>query len=74
MKEQAMPYRTVADLPDDGVKDNLPAHAQDIYREAFNSAWEEYKDASKRLGDKSIQEVAHKVAWAAVKGRERMAR
>lgn len=27
-----MPYRTDAELPD-SVKDNLPAHAQDIYRE-----------------------------------------
>jgi cation transport regulator len=44
-----MPYRTDAELPP-GVKDNLPAHAQDIYREAFNSAWQEYQDASKRRG------------------------
>lgn len=44
-----MPYRTDAELPP-GVKDNLPPHAQDIYREAFNSAWEEYQDASKRRG------------------------
>ena len=50
-----------------GVKDKLPAHAQDIYREAFNNAWDEYKDASKRRGNKSLEEVAHKVAWAAVK-------
>jgi cation transport regulator len=41
-----MPYNNDAELPD-SVKDNLPNHAQDIYREAFNSAWEEYKDASK---------------------------
>ena len=59
-------YRTDAELPD-SVKDNLPSHAQDIYREAFNSAWEEYKDAAKRRGNESREEVAHKVAWAAVK-------
>ena len=39
-----MPYRTDTELPA-GVKDNLPPHAQDIYREAFNSAWQEYQDA-----------------------------
>ena len=61
-----MPYRTDAELPP-GVKDNLPPHAQDIYREAFNSAFEEYQDASKRRGNESQEEVAHKVAWAAVK-------
>ena len=49
------------------MKDNLPPHAQDIYREAFNSAWQEYQDASKRRGNKLQEEVAHKVAWAAVK-------
>jgi len=42
-----MPYRTDAELPNN-VKDNLPTHAQDIYREAFNNAWQEYEDVSKR--------------------------
>jgi cation transport regulator len=37
-----MPYRTNQELPD-SVKDNLPSHAQDIYREAFDSAWDEFK-------------------------------
>jgi len=36
-----MPYDKRSDLPD-SVRDNLPAHAQDIYKEAFNSAWEQY--------------------------------
>ncbi|NDA89925.1 MAG: cation transport regulator ChaB, partial [Alphaproteobacteria bacterium] len=37
-----MPYLTNDDLPKK-VKDHLPAHAQDIYRAAFNHAWEQYK-------------------------------
>jgi len=37
-----MPYSNDAELPD-SVKDNLPNHAQDIYREAFNSAWRNTK-------------------------------
>jgi cation transport regulator len=53
-------------LPD-GVKDNLPKHAQEIYMEAYNSAHDEYRDPDKRKGDASLEETAAKVAWAAVK-------
>jgi len=45
----------------------LPKHAQEIYKEAYNSAWDEYADPSDRRGDASREETAHKVAWAAVK-------
>lgn len=61
-----MPYDSNGDLPD-SVKDNLPAHARTIYREAFNSAWDQYADPKERRGDASREEVAHKVAWSAVK-------
>jgi cation transport regulator len=61
-----MPYDKVADLPD-SVRDNLPSHAQEIYRAAFNNAWDEYADKSQRRGDDTREETAHKVAWAAVK-------
>lgn len=60
-----MPYNSNKELPI-GVKNHLPAHAQDIYREAFNSAWDQYKDSKKRR-HQSQEEVAHKVAWSAVK-------
>jgi cation transport regulator len=61
-----MPYKTDAELPE-SVRNALPKHGQDIYRKAFNSAWAEYADASKRRGSESQEEAAHKVAWAAVK-------
>lgn len=61
-----MPYKSNAKLPE-SVQDNLPTHAQDIYREAFNSAWEQYDQPEERQGDASREETAHKVAWAAVK-------
>lgn len=61
-----MPYGSTEELPD-SVKDNLPPHALEIYKEAFNSAWEEYEDESKRRGNESREEVAHRVAWSAVK-------
>lgn len=61
-----MPYKTVGDLPD-SVRDHMPKHAQEIYKEAFNSAWDEYGDKSERRGSESREEAAHKVAWSAVK-------
>jgi cation transport regulator len=61
-----MPYDKINELPD-SVKDNLPKHAQEIYKEAYNSAWEQYDDPEERRGDASREETAHKVAWAAVK-------
>lgn len=61
-----MPYSTVKDLPE-GVRDHLPGHAQDIYLATYNNALVQYKDPEKRRGDASLEEVAHKVAWAAVK-------
>jgi cation transport regulator len=50
------------------VKAVLPAHAQDIYRAAFNSAWEQYDEPGERRDGASQEETAHKVAWSAVKG------
>lgn len=61
-----MPYDRNADLPPQ-VKDNLPAHAQEIYRKAFNNAWDEYRDPEDRRGDHDREETAHAVAWSAVK-------
>jgi cation transport regulator len=61
-----MPYRRNVELPD-SVKDNLPEHAQDIYRESYNSAWDQYKNPAERRGDASREETSHRVAWAAVK-------
>lgn len=61
-----MPYNKKSDLPD-SVKDNLPSHAQEIYKEAYNSAWEEYKNPDDRKYDRDREETAHSVAWSAVK-------
>lgn len=61
-----MPYSRNRELPE-AVREHLPAHAQDIYRAAFNSAWARYDDPAERRGHESREEVAHKVAWTAVK-------
>jgi cation transport regulator len=61
-----MPYQSTSELPD-SVRDHLPQHAQEIYREAFNSAWEQYDRPEERRGHASREETAHKIAWTAVK-------
>jgi cation transport regulator len=55
-----MPYATNANLPS-AVRQHLPDHAQDIYREAFNHAYAAHQ------GDVRQEEAAHRIAWAAVK-------
>ena len=61
-----MPYEKISELPD-AVRENLPQHGQEIYKEAYNNAWEEYKTPEKRRGDASQEEVSHRVAWSAVR-------
>lgn len=62
-----MPYKNREELPE-AVRNALSdvPHAQDIYKEAYNSAHEQYADPSKRRGDTSQEETAHAVAWSAV--------
>lgn len=55
-----MPYKNIADLPEK-IRNNLPKHAQEIYKEAFNNAYDQYKTREDR------EEVSHRVAWTAVK-------
>ena len=49
--------------------DSLPSHAQHIYVKAHNNALKQYKSPAKRRGGRrqSREQVAHKVAWSAVK-------
>jgi cation transport regulator len=53
-----MPYKQITQLPEN-VKNNLPKHAQEIYKEAFNSAEEQYGE----------EDRAHRVAWSAVENK-----
>ena len=63
-----MPYKNIKELPE-SVREHLPEHAQEIYKEAFNSAWEQYDRPEERRGNADREETAHKVAWTAVKHR-----
>lgn len=62
----AMPYSSITDLDED-LQRLLPIHAQEIYKEAFNSAFDQYDQPSERRGDDSREETVHKVTWSAVK-------
>lgn len=56
-----MPYATASDLP--AAARRLPPHAQEIFLSAFNNAWQTYADR----GPHAQEEIAFRVAWAAVK-------
>jgi cation transport regulator len=57
-----MPYSDNIELPP-GVRNHLSEHAQDIYREVFNHAFDAHN------GDPRQEEAARRIAWAAVKRR-----
>jgi cation transport regulator len=59
-----MPYQRNSDLPV-SIRSHLPDYAQDIFRSAFNAAWDEYQSKE----PKRVEEMAHRGAWAAVKKR-----
>jgi cation transport regulator len=53
-----MPYATTAELPV-RIRKNLPRRAQEIFRAAFNSAYERYGPSNEAR--------AFRIAWGAVK-------
>jgi cation transport regulator len=62
--ENRMHYETVKQLPVT-IRDVLPDEAMEIYRKAYNQAWERFdQDANRGLNQ---QGLAHQQAWGAVK-------
>lgn len=55
-----MPYASTEDLPP-SVRQHLPDHAQEIFRAAFNNAFQSH------AGELRQEDIARRVAWAAVK-------
>jgi cation transport regulator len=55
-----MPYRSNEDLPP-SIRNHLPPRAQDIFREAFNHAYDAHGN------DPRQEEAAFRIAWSAVK-------
>jgi cation transport regulator len=60
MEFSGMPYQSNEDFPP-SVRNYLPPHAQDVYREAFNNAYRQHALDPRR------EEASHRIAWAAVK-------
>jgi len=60
-----MPYSSVGELPEN-VK-GLPAKAQEIWMEAFNSGFEQCQADGLKKGNKTCDQQAARIAWAAVK-------
>lgn len=60
-----MPYFRNVDLPD-SVLQHLSKSAQDTYRRAFNTAWNNYQQVKKPEDNMSLEDVAHVVAWASL--------
>ena len=53
-------YDSIDSLPT-GVKENLPKHAQEIYKSTFNNALVTYSE------EEYSESIAHRIAWSAVK-------
>jgi cation transport regulator len=60
-----MSYEHLNDLPEN-IR-GLSGEAQEIYREAFNNAWDNYRYRRNRRNRVSRHAVAHRIAWSAVK-------
>jgi cation transport regulator len=59
-----MIYSTVTELPKT-IRDELPEHAQEIYRAAYNLTVEEHRAADH--SEHKLQEMADQAAWQRVK-------
>ena len=64
LRDAAHSLRDEPELPD-AVQAHLPAHAHDIFNAAFNAAWAAYGQRNPW----QREEIAYRVAWAAVKRR-----
>jgi len=48
--------------------ESMPEHAKHIFKKAHDNALKQYRNPAKRRGGrKSLTQVAHQVAWTAVK-------
>lgn len=59
-------YSSVSQLPQ-SIRSVLPIPAQDVYKNAFNSAFEQYRSPADRRDEHTREASAHRVAWAAVR-------
>lgn len=55
-------YKHLSDLPE-GIRNNLPEEAQELYFEVYNNSYETYVD----MDDETVKQYSHRRAWSAVK-------
>jgi cation transport regulator len=68
-RSKDMPYTNTAQLPK-GVQQHLSQAAQEIYRDAYNEAWDSCRYAKDRFDTNDSRQVtANRVAWETVKNR-----
>jgi cation transport regulator len=67
-EEVKMPYKSTTDLPQ-AIRNYLPIQAQMLFCEAFNHAWRKFETPESEMEFGTQEELAHRIAWAAVKKR-----
>ena len=67
-RKESQSYNTLSPRTKKQI-DSLPQHAQHIFKKAHGNAVKQYQNPAKRREGKkqSVEEVAHKTAWSAVK-------
>ncbi len=61
-----MPYYLDLNNLPKAVRNHLPLHARAIYLNAFNLAWDEYRDPDNLWSASTREGTASAIAWAAV--------
>ena len=65
-----MAYNHIEELPA-ALKNNLPKDAMEVYVAAYNQAWTRSTHASHQRSGISIEDIAHRKAWGAVRDKYR---
>lgn len=60
-----MIYNAVTDLPK-AIREELPDHAQEIYRAAYNLTVEEHLASNPNHDEQELQTIANQAAWQRV--------
>jgi len=63
-----MPYENTSDLPQ-AIRNYLPVQAQLLFCAAFNHALSKFETPKTEMKFGTQEELAHRIAWAAVKKR-----
>ncbi len=62
-----MSYEKMNELPKRVKK--MPKEAQEIYKKAFDKAWDIYEEPEEGQEHISREEIAHEVAWASLRNK-----